>query len=82
MFIMEAILEKALQEVERDLPGNSSVDSTPVESKWPLVGKVQLDRNFLAGVHNKHLKHSRERLLRKCIAEQNRLIEMLALLLK
>ena len=30
MFIMEAILEKALQEVERDLPGNSLVDSTPL----------------------------------------------------
>lgn len=41
-----------------------------MESKRPLVGKVCLDRICLAGVHDKHLRHSRELLLRKRIAEQ------------
>lgn len=48
-----------------------------MESKRPLVGKVCLDRICLAGVHDKHLRHSREILLRKRIAEQNRLIDTL-----
>lgn len=48
-----------------------------MESKRPLVGKVCLDRIYLAGVHDKHLRHSRELLLRKRIAEQNRLIDTL-----
>ena len=73
----------AVQEVERDLslPGNSLVDGTPppviIQPKTQFNGTVRLDRNFMVRIDTKHLKHSRELLLRKRLADKEQLINEL-----
>ena len=80
---LEATISQALREVERDLflPGNSLVDETPLPK---ITGQVRLksmvvilDRNFMARVPDKLIRHSRELKLHKKIAEQQETISLL-----
>ena len=80
---LEAFISQALREVERDLslPGNSLVDETPlpkISGEVKLKSMViQLDQNFMAGVPDNLIKHSRELKLQKRIAEQQETISLL-----
>ena len=74
---------QALLEVERDLslPSNSLVDGTPSPK---ISGEVKLkemevclDQNFMARVPEKHIRHSKELVLRKRVAEQQETIALL-----
>ena len=80
---LEASISQALREVERDLslPKNSLVDETPLPKIRDGVKlktmEVQLDQNFMAKVPDSLIKHSRELILRKRVAEQDETISLL-----
>ena len=80
---LEAFISQALREVERDLslPGNSLVNETPlpkISGKVKLKSMViQLDQNFIAGVPDNLIRHSRELKLRKRVTEQDETISLL-----
>ena len=83
----ELRLERALQEVDKDLslPGNSLVNTTsngiPPAEQFPSIrrieAKVHLDKHFLVDVNDKFLKHSRKLKLRKENAVQYKEIDVL-----
>jgi len=87
MLIMECDknfdVSEALLEVEKDLsvPSNSLVDGTPSPKISREVRlkkmKIFLDQNFMARVPEKYIRHSKELLLRKRVAEQEETIALL-----
>ena len=59
-------LERAIREVKYlSLPGNSFVDAVQFPLIRRIEAKVHLGKHFLANINHKHLKHSRELMLRK-----------------
>ena len=80
---LDFLISQALLEVERDLslPNNSLVDATPLPNISKEVKlkelEVRLDQDFMARVPEKLIKHSKELVLRKRVAEKEEAITLL-----
>ena len=80
---LDFLISQALLEVERylSLPNNSLVGGTPSPKisgeLRPKKMRVHLDQNFMARVPEKLIRHSKEFVLRRIVAEQQETIALL-----